>query len=187
MKIELLGFLITMAGLVFFTISLVIIILGKKVGDNTTQQQLIKVGKYVEINANSVIALLLITGSISLAPIAFTYWKPQLSNYVDKNEIDKEYFPLKDLSIIIYGAAVLENGKWADNVKIEVIRRLGEKVDTLVDKTGQQGEFFIDLKQTKPKEKYTIIWSKEGYVQQKLNFGFNEIPFPLRLSREGGN
>jgi hypothetical protein len=187
MKIELLGAIVTASGLIFFTISLAIIVLGKKVGDGTSEQQKITIGKYVEINTNSVLTLVLITACFSLAPIAFTYWKPQLANYVDKNEISKEYLPIKDLSVMIYGVVVLDDGNWADDVKIQVIRQLDGIQDTTYEKTGQQGEFKINIIQSKPRERYSIIWSKEGYVPQKFYFGFNEIPFPLKLSREGGN
>ena len=82
MKVEFLGIIITIAGLIFCAISLAIIILGKKVGERG--QQKISISKYVELNTNSVLTLVIITAFIALAPIALTYWKPNLTNYIDK-------------------------------------------------------------------------------------------------------
>ncbi len=185
MKVELMGVIITIAGLIFFTVSLAIIILGKKVGDKG--QQKISISKYVEVNTNSVLTLVLITACIALAPIALTYWKPDLSNYVDKNEVAKSYLALKDLSITIYGIVIYDDGRWANDVKVELIRNYENSADTITERTGQQGNYTIEIQQAKPKEKYTIIWYKDGYAQQKLNFGFNQIPYPLKLTKEGGN
>lgn len=187
MKVNLLSTIITLSGLIFTILSLALIFLGKKVGEKDDKQQRIKVGKYVEVNTNSVITLILIMACFSITPLILAYWKPDLTNYVEKNDLSENYMPLEDLSILIYGAVVLEDGSWADNVKMEIIRNYQQKVDTLIERTGEQGEFLIELQQTKPMEKYTIIWSKDGYAQKKLKFGFNEYPFPLKLSKNGEN
>ena len=185
MKVEFLGIIITIAGLIFCAISLAIIILGKKVGERG--QQKISISKYVELNTNSVLTLVIITAFIALAPIALTYWKPNLTNYIDKNEVDRDYLALKDLTITIYGIVIYDDGRWASDVKVELIRSYNNWADTLTERTGQQGNYTIEILQAKPKEKYTIIWYKDGYAQQNLNFGFNQIPYPLKLSRERSN
>lgn len=185
MKVELLGIIITIAGLIFFTISLAIIILGKKVGEKG--QQKISVSKYIEVNTNSVLTLVLITACIALAPIALTYWKPDLSNYIDKNEIDKNYLALKDLTIEVYGSVKYDNGKWAKDVKIELIRNYNNFSDTLDQRTGEQGNYFIEISKAKPKENYTIIFDQSGYAQQKLNFGFNRIAQSFTLTKGRSN
>lgn len=187
MKITLISTIITVAGLIFTVFSLLIVFLGKKVGEKEKGPQKIKIGKYVEVNTNSVIMLVLIMVFLSIAPLGFTYWKPELSNYIEKSEVEKKFMPLKDLSLQIYGAVVLDDGSWAKNVKIEVIRDYKHKADTLVERTGEQGEFFIELNQAKPEERYSIIWSLKGYSSKKLSFGFNNYPFPLKLSKIGEN
>jgi hypothetical protein len=187
MRVDLLSTIITVAGLIFFTISLAIILLGKRVGEKDSGQQTIKVGKYIELSTNSVLTLVLITACFSIAPLAFTYWKPELSNYIPKDELSRSYLAIKDLSVIIHGAVVLEDGRFADNVKITVIRSYKQSADTLGYQTGEQGDFYIELEQPKPKETYTITWARPGYAKKTLRFGFNEIPFPLILNKEGGN
>ena len=49
MKIDALSTIITFSGLIFIILSLVIVFLGKKVGEKENGQQKIKVGKYIEV------------------------------------------------------------------------------------------------------------------------------------------
>ena len=174
MKIELLNLLVTIAGLCFFMVSLAIILLGKRVGEKNSGQQKIKVGKYIEVGTNSVLALVLITAAFAITPLAFTYWKPELTA--------KEY-----TIVLIYGYVILEDGTPADDVAIRIIRTYKEDSDTLKTKTGRQGNFSIPIEDAKPREKYEIVCVKPGYNETTLSFGFNEIPFPVILRKDGDN
>jgi hypothetical protein len=179
-RIDLLGTIVTISGLIFFTVSLAIIILGKKVGDGARGVQKIRLGHSLEVAANSVLTLVLITACFSLATLALTYWKPDLSEYVEKKEVDKNYLALKDVSITILGSVVLEGGGTANDAKIEI--RHGSSIIT-DSETDEQGFFSIVLSPAKPNEDYTIIWSKKGYAKKKLRFGLNQIVYPVTLAR----
>ncbi len=175
MKIALLNLLVTIAGLVFFTTSLAIILLGKRVGEKDSGQQKIKVGKYIEVDANSIITLVLITAFLSIAPLAFTYWKPELTA--------KEY-----TIVIVYGYVILDNGTPAADVEIVIIRTYKEESDTMkTKKTSEQGNFSIPIENAKPGEKYEIVCMKPGYNKKTLNFGFNDMPFAVTLRLDEGN
>jgi len=88
MSIDILSAIITLSGIVFISVSLVIVFLGKKVGEEGSPQQKIRVGRYIEFSTNSIITLILIATCFSIAPLALSYWKPDLSNCIDKNELD---------------------------------------------------------------------------------------------------
>lgn len=186
MKVTILSAIVTIAGIIFLVLCLAIIFLGKKVGEQNGGRQKIKVGN-IEVNTNSVITLVLIAACIIIAPLGFAYWKPQLSDYVAKEEISEKYLSLKDLSVVIHGAVILEDGQFADRVNIEIVRQYKDTADTLRDMSGEQGDFYVELENAKPKEKYSITWTKPGYARKTLRFGFNEIPFPIVLSKQGGN
>jgi hypothetical protein len=116
-----------------------------------------------------------------------TYWKPDLDTYISREDLSKEYLRIDDLSIDVYGAAVLEDGQFARSVDIEVIRASTAHVDTIRSQTGEQGDFLIKLTKAKPDEEYRISWAKPGYVRKNLRFRFNAYPYPITLTREGGN
>lgn len=187
MKIDTLNIIVTIAGLLFVAVSLAIIILGKKVGGNQSQPQKIKIGGNIEVNTNSVLTLTIITACIAIAPLALTYWKPELSEHIHKDDVAKDYLSLKDLSIDVYGAAVVENGQFASNVDIEVVRSYMGSLDTIRTQTGEQGDFLLKLMHAKPEEEYRISWAKPGYVRKNLRFRFNAYPYPITLTKEGGS
>lgn len=170
MKIESLSLLITIIGLISFLISLMIIILGKKVGERGRQQ--IKISNYIEIGANSVLMLVMITATFAIAPLAFTYWKPE----VTADEYSK---------ILINGYVNDENGIPADNVKINIVRNYKERFDTISKMSSSQGSFIMTIDNAKPSEQYEIICSKSGYNISRISFGFNIISFPITLKKEG--
>jgi len=183
MKVSLLGAIITISGVIFFASNLAIIILGKKVGEGG--QQKVKIGSYVDLSTNSVLLLILITAIYALTPTFLTYWNPRLDDYIHEDDLDKKYLPLEDLSLSIRGTVVLQGGEWAKDVNVRVIRTLGESETTVEEKTGQQGDFQIDLLNAKPKERYVLTLSKKGYSKKTLRFGFLEINSNYRLSKEG--
>lgn len=185
MRIDFLGATISIAGLVFFAIALAIIILGKKVGGDRAGPQRITVGKYVDIRTNSVLTLAIITLVPAIGPLVLKTLKPDLSNYVPRDEIRRSYLALNDLSLIIHGGVLLDTREFADNVQIDVVRKTGDSTSTQHYQTDQQGQFYIELNSVRPKERYDIVLSKPGYAKKTLCFGFNEIPFALVLSREG--
>lgn len=174
MRVEFLNIIVTVSGLIFFTISMAIILLGKKVGEKGGLRQKIKVGKYIEVGTNSVLTLVLITAAFSIAPLALTYWKPEITS--------REYSV-----VLVHGYVILEDGSPAENVNINIIRTYKKKLDTLKTKSGRQGNFMIPIENAKPKERYEIVWSMEGYTDSRVSFGFNQIPFPIRLERGGDN
>ena len=185
MPIDVLGVTISFAGLIFFGITLAIIILGKKVGDEKAGPQRISVGKYVELRTNAVLTLAMITLVPAVGPLALKTWKPDLTNYVTRDEVSRLYLPIKDLSLTIHGSVLLETKDFAANVGIEVVRTTPDTMYTQRYETDEQGQFYIELNGVRPKEHYDITWTKSGYGKKRLKFGFNEIPFPLVLSREG--
>ena len=174
MKVEALTMLVTIFGLISFMISMFIIFFGKRVGEKSGGLQRIKVGKYVEIGTNSVLMLVLITATFSIAPLALTYLKPEITA--------KEYS-----MVLVHGYVVLDDGSPANNVDINVIRLYKQAADTVKIKSGLQGNFMIPLENAKPKEQYEITWSKKGYSDERVSFGFNQIPFPIRLEKGGDN
>ncbi len=180
MNVSTLSFIITIAGIVFFAISLSIIILGKKVGDGNTPQQ-IKLGG-LDLRTNSIITLLIITAVFSLAPLGLSYWKPDLSNYIHREELSTNYLSLSDLSLNIRGNVIDETG-WSNGVKIKVRRTLGEVSKTIEDKTDQMGSFNIDLQNVRPKERYELNLKKDGYEDVLLRFGFLEVITQHKLSK----
>jgi hypothetical protein len=185
MRIDILGQIITFAGLASFGVALIIILLGKKVGSDRAGPQRITVGKYVELNTSSVITLTIITLVPVFGPLALAYWRPDLKDYVPREELAKSYLKIQDLSLIIHGAVLLDTGGFANDVQITAVRTRPGASDTLRDQTDEQGQFYIELEGARPKEHYDISWSKAGYTKKTLRFGFNELPFPLVLSRQG--
>jgi hypothetical protein len=182
MRLDTLGTVVSLAGIVFFAAALVIVVLGKKVGDGTGPQR-IKVGKFVDLETNSVLTLCLIALVPAIAPLALNYWKPDLKYYVAPDDLSRSYLALKDLSVSIYGSVLLEGGGFADDVGITIVRTGPTRVDTLHTETDQQGQFLIQLDRARPKEHYIVTWRKAGYAPKTLRFGFNEIPFPLVLTK----
>lgn len=180
MNINTLSVIVTISGIIFFAISLAIIILGKKVGDSNNPQY-IKL-KGIEIKTNSVVTLLIITAVISLTPIGLSYWKPGLDDYVSRKTIETDYIPLEGLSLTIRGNVIDERG-WADDVKIKVSRSLGEISSVTDSETDQMGFFVIDLANVKPKERYELYLKKEGYDDILFKFGFLEINTQYKLSK----
>ncbi len=186
MRVDLLGAIITIAGIIFFLFSLALIFLGKKIGGDDKTPQKVKVGKYVEISTNAVLMLVLITACFAMAPLALTFWKPDLSNYVHKSDLAKNYLAIDDLSMIVHGVVLDQEKRFADSVDIVVIRGEAQQSDTLHDMTDEQGMFYIELHEARPMEKYSIIWQKPGYSERRVSFRFNEIAYPLVLEKEGG-
>ncbi|MCD4732009.1 MAG: hypothetical protein K8R74_15490 [Bacteroidales bacterium] len=168
MKVEAISLLITIIGLIAFLISLMIIILGKKVGERGKQQ--IKVSNYIEIGTNSVLMLVIITGTFALAPLALTYWKPD----VTADEYTK---------IHVNGFVNDEDGVPADNAKIYFVRNYKESFDTISMTASSQGSFHMVIENAKPSEQYEIICSKSGYNIFRVSFGFHIISFPITLKR----
>ena len=125
------------------------------------------------------LTLILISAFVLVVPFILPYWKPDLSEYIHKDDLAKEYLRLQDLTVAVYGSAVLEGGRFADSVDIEVIRTLDQSTDTLKTTADEQGAFNVKLKKAKPAEQYKITWRKPGYVPIRVNFGFNEIPQTL--------
>ena len=187
MKIGLLGAIITFSGIVFFALSMAIIVLGKKVGRDGTGPQIIKIGRRLEISTSSAIMLVLITACFAFAPYGLTYWKPDLSDYVHPTELLSGYLSLRDMSIEIVGTVGLANGSFADSVNIEVKRTLGDSVATHRYQTDFHGFFDFTLLGVRPEERYAISWEKAGYQKQHLKFDLHNIRLPLVLYREGGN
>jgi len=185
MKISALGLIISLAGVIFFSVCLLLVLLGKKVGERGAQS--VKVGEYVNVRTNSVLMLVIISAAVLLTPIALAYWKPDLSDYVHKSTLTADYLHIAELSVSVYGAVLLEGGIPANDVAIEVIRSYAESLDTLRTTSDEQGCFNIKLASPRPNERYRITWTKAGYGQRRLQFGFNEIPqtLVLKLGDEG--
>lgn len=187
MRIDILSSIISITGLVFVAFSLLIVFLGKKIDPKGSGQQRIKVGSYVEVNANAIITLIIIMVCLSIAPIVLAYWRVDLKNYIHVDEVSQKYIPKKDLSLTIEGAVYPEGKHSADGVFITVI---GEMGDSLVSEkpyyTDEQGWFDITLPNLDNQTKYKITWEKEGYAKETLRCALNEIKLYLTLSR-GGN
>ncbi len=184
MKLDQLQTIISFAGIAFFAVALLIILLGKKVGAEGQPQRVV-IGKYVDLRTNSVLMLAVITLLPACGPLALTYWKPDLRGYVAPDELSRSYLALKDLSLIVHGGVLIQNGGFADDVDITVARSTpGGRDTTLHYVTDEQGQFYIELLAPKPREQYAVTWSKAGYVKKTVRFGFNELPFPLVLQRE---
>jgi len=179
MKLESVQLIITFAGLIFFSTSLAIILIGKKVGDTDAGPQKIKVGKFVEVSTNSVLMLLIISACIALAPISLAYWKPELSDYVKKDEAYKAFIPLE-----IHGVVFDNNGNPANNIDIEIFRYLDNSVHKVIKKTVPRPVFSIRLKEPRPYEEYKITWYKKGFAKAQRDFAFNVIPFEITLKTE---
>lgn len=173
MKVSTLILVVTIIGSIAFLISLLIVILGKKVGESGGRKQQIKIGEWVNVGTNSVLALVIITAAVALAPLALTFWKP----FVVADAYSR---------ILITGMVLDEHQSPADNVDINIIRSYDGSYDTIRWTTGMQGNFTIPLKNAKPDENYEIICSKTGYQITRVSFGFNVIPFPITLLKKGG-
>ena len=181
MKVDILGVFITISGLIFFAISLTIIFLGKKVGGEEEQQK-IKIGKYVDLKTNSVLALIFITASFSLTPLVLTYYKPDLSNYISKKDLSEKYLPKDELKFQITGAMCFDNELPADDVKIDVMNSTGEPVTVKIDQ--EPGYYDIVIDKINPEQDYTVTWSKEGYTEKNFRFRFNFIRSEINLNKK---
>ena len=194
MKVDLLGTIITLSGLVFFAFSLAIIFFGKRVGESKGGLQKIKIAKYVEINTNSVLTLVIITACFSLAPLVIFTWKVDPAQYVSKDdlensyilkkEVDAHYISRADLSLAVHGSLQFESGIPASQVKYTIAR--GESGSDVIktDTTDIQGLFYINLDKPNPSEKYTITWEKDGYYSARRSFELNRYPIAQILRKE---
>ncbi len=183
MKVDLLSVIITIAGLFFLLFCFLLIIFGKKVSDDGKSMQKIKIKDMVEVSTNSLLMLILFMVLLAIAPLFFKYWKPDLGNYLSKEDVTRDYISRADLSLEIYGSVMLDDHDFGDNVSIQVIRRRTDINDTIRYETGQMGDFLVKIPEISPEEKYTVIWSKQGYNSRKLILGFNQIPYPLVLNK----
>ena len=178
MYINTLSVIVTISGILFFAVGLIIIILGKKVGEGNNPQY-IKL-RNTEIRTNSVITLLIITAVIALGPLSLSYMRPDIENYIGKNKLNKDYIALKDLILTIRGN-VIDEGGFANKVKIKINRTLGNSSIVETSDTDQMGFFAIDLLNVKPRERYELHLQKEGYKDIRYRFGFLEINSNHRL------
>lgn len=185
MKIELLGTIITFAGLACLAVSMAIILLGKKVGQDGSGPQKIKFSKYIEVNTNSVVSLVLITACFTIAPLVLTYLNPDMADGVDSKTLREKYLAIDDLTIDIVGPVTLENKEPAEDVSIRVERRRGDSTKVLTRDAGPGGYLDYTLDSVLLSDVYTIFWNNEGYPENKLTFRLNKIKFPRRLRKEG--
>lgn len=180
MTISNLNVIITIAGIIFFAVALVIVILGKKVGEGNSPQ-MIKL-KNIELKTNSVITLLIITAAFALGPLALSYMYPDVENYVSREKLHKDYIPLDGLVLTIRGNVIGESNA-VNNVNVKVKRTIGSNITELTDSTDQMGFFAIDLDNVKPKERYELLLKKDGYQDIRYKFGFLEINANHRLKK----
>lgn len=171
MKVESLSLLITIIGLISFLVSLLIVILGKKVGERGGGKQQIKIGNYIDIGTNSVLTLVIITAAFAIAPLALTYWKPDVTS--------DDYSKIQ-----ISGYVSDESRTPAENVKISIVRNFENSFDTISKMSDLQGSFMMSIKNAKPSEEYEIICDKDGYHISRVSFGFNVITFPITLKKK---
>ncbi len=185
MDLNVLSYLITAVGLTFFALSLVFYLLGKKSPETAKEPERIKIGTYVDLKTTQVFSIMLLTGVISVLPFVLLWFKPY--HVTPKYVHDTVYVQPKDVNLELFGAAVLEDGSFAQAVNIMVVRAYQGKNDTTHYATDEQGQFLIKLPQAKPDEDFRISWLKTGYATEKRSFSFNTYPFAIRLTRGGDN
>ena len=182
MDITLLCYIVTACGLIFLALALGVYAFGKKSPGKQDEPERIKLGKNIDLKTSQVFSVILLTAVLAALPLVLIYLKPDLVK-----PADTEFLSLKDLNLNIYGGAVLEDGRFAKAVDIEVIRTYKEKVDTLKFQTDEQGQFLVKIPQAKPDEEYRISWTKSGYAMENRRFFFNAYPCAIRLSKGGDN
>ena len=175
MRVDLLSTIITLSGIVFFAVSLAIIVLGKKVGEKGGESQKIKVGKYVELSTNSVLSLVIITALFSLTPLILKYSSIKLDDYIPLSELKKNYIAIKDLSLYVHGSVTYEDKTIADNVKIKFKRKHGGVEEEKSYETDIQGAYGIPLENIKPDEEFEFVVSKDGYKALPRRFSYNNF------------
>lgn len=177
MKLDLISTMVAISGIIFVLISLAIILLGKKVGEGG--KQIIKIGNKVDISTNSAITLVLIFSVLVVVPLVLKYWKPDLSNYMHKTEVEDNYLYLDNLAILVYGPVLFENEQLADSVEIELVRHHHQSSDTTRYQLKDKGYYEISLMDASPDAEFTLVWKKPGYIKERFDFKFNRI----RLTR----
>jgi hypothetical protein len=179
MNIGTLTLIITIAGIVFFLICLVIIILGKKIDDKDAKQQMIKVGEYVQVTGSSIILLTTISAILIIAPLGLYYWK---SNYISAEVVAEKFIAKKDLKLELFIPLLLENGKPADSVKVQLITIKGN--DTLTtDAKGYYSNYYEFNKNIEPDKDYTLNFIRRGSLLNKFHYTFNKITSPMTLMK----
>jgi hypothetical protein len=173
MKVTSLMLIITLVGLVSFMISLLIIFLGKRVGEKGSGQQQIKISNYIQIGTNSVLMLVIITAAFAISPLALTYWKPDVT--AEAEEYSK---------ITLGGHVYDENEQPALSVDLFVIREYDGKMDTAAKlSTGRHGEFSVPLENCKPSERFWVVCYKPGdYIGREM-FTFNYFNSSISIKR----
>lgn len=183
MCVDILGVIITISGIIFFAISIAIIFFGKKVGVEGGQQN-IRIGKYVDLQTNSVLALTIITASFSITPLILTYYKPNLAEYISKEELSENYLSKNDLRFEITGAVFSNDQVLIDDVDINVKNLNNDPVS--VKKIQEIGYYNIEIDDVKPDQEYLITWSKDGYLDKNFRFRFNFIRSAIYLNKKTG-
>jgi hypothetical protein len=174
MLIDTLGLIVTMAGLIFFGVTLLIYVFGEKVRGQPGGRERIRVGDYIEVNTTPVLTLVLISFSLALAPLVLAHLKP----------------PKFDTSLIVHGNVTFHDPggvKPGAGVQMKIRRGDTSQGDpSWTTETDNQGGFYLELRDARPKEVYWITWERQGYVPFKQRIGYNEIPFTVILELDRG-
>lgn len=178
---ELLEVIITYFGILLTFFSFIILVSGKKIrGDN--QQQRVKISDKIDISVSSAILLVVLGVAVVVTPLSLHYWKFDPQDYVRRDKIDSLYSP----TITIHGA-VIDGGGFCGNLPMEITRKSNDTEKTKKDTTDNQGSFLIKLLNARQGERYKITWKKTGYIPKCIEFGLNEIPQTITLTKEEGS
>jgi hypothetical protein len=179
MSVSTLGWIITIAGIVFLFVCLLIAVFGKKIDGPNARQQRIKVAGKFEVTANSIIILFLIGLVLTLSPIVLQYWK---GDYILKDDVNKDYIAKKDLVVELLIPYSLENGQKADSVTVQFQAIKGK--DTLSDEKEKCEEgFYETTKKIEPGVEYSLTFKRSGYPEHKFRYTFNKIRSRMTLTK----
>ena len=148
MRVSTLGLIITIAGIIFVGVSLVIIFLGKKVGDSNESQR-IKIGDF-ETSTNSVLALVIIAALFTLTPLSFSHWYPEYSHYIHKDDVKSDYTSKKN---------VKSDYKHKDEITANYVKK--SKVRNYILTSELKSEF-LPLKDSIMGVRGTVLEEREG-------------------------
>jgi hypothetical protein len=152
--------------------------MGKKIDDKDAKQQMIKIGQYFEVNGNSIILLTSISAFLIIAPLGLYYWK---RNYIPAEEVAEKYINKKDLKLELFIPLLLENGKTADSVTVQLTTIKGNDTSTITQK-GCFNNYYELNKNIEPDVDYTLNFIRKGTPRNKFHYKFNKITSPMILT-----
>lgn len=181
-------FLITIAGIAFCAFSLMIIFLGKKVGEQGGRLQKIEFGKFT-IQMNSALTLVFIMALLATGPIIlkYVYFDPASvtlnsvvkSDFISRETVEKEYIRVKDMRI--HGLVTVgENNPARANVYL--LQSKSSKCDTLQTvRASRQGDFDMlcnHLQSLNSDADYELVINLPDYQPERKIIDFKSLVIP---------